>query len=400
MTHRERMLAALAGRPADRISWTPRLDLWYRANRRAGTLPAEYRKASLTEIVDDLGWGFHAVIPDFRDLAGGGDDSDRALGIYNLRVLPFRTVIENVEKSVTIQGERTIVEYRTPKGRVRTATLYTRAMEQAGISITHVDEHAFKSAADYPALGWLFENARVEENSAGYREFAASVGERGLAVARYNLAASPLHLIQCELMPVDLFFYEVHDHPDELAGLAGKVGLYYDRMLRSAAESAAEVILLGGNFDAMIQYPPFFEEHILPTLRRFADALHARGKFLMCHTDGENSGLLEHYLAAGLDVADSVCPAPMTRLSFKEVRDFFAGRITIMGGVPSVALLPQSMSGRDFSAYLDEFFEAVGAGDHLILGVSDTTPPAAGFERLREVARRVEEFGPVGEGAS
>jgi len=35
-------------------------------------------------------------------------------------------------------------------------------------------------------------------------------------------------------------------------------------------------------------------------------------------------------------VADSVCPAPMTKLTFKQHRDTFAGRVTIMGGIPSV----------------------------------------------------------------
>ena len=39
MTHKQTMLAVLRGQSVDRIPWVPRLDLWYRANRRAGTLP-------------------------------------------------------------------------------------------------------------------------------------------------------------------------------------------------------------------------------------------------------------------------------------------------------------------------------------------------------------------------
>jgi hypothetical protein len=41
------------------------MDLWYRANRLAGTLPARYRDASLVEMVDDMDIGYHAVVPDF-----------------------------------------------------------------------------------------------------------------------------------------------------------------------------------------------------------------------------------------------------------------------------------------------------------------------------------------------
>ena len=45
--------------------------------------------------------------------------------------------------------------------------------------------------------------------------------------------------------------------------------------------------------------------------------------------------------------------------------------------------------------YLDNFFADLGFGDHLILGISDTTPPAADFERIKSVGERVRSFGPV-----
>ena len=119
------------------------------------------------------------------------------------------------------------------------------------------------------------------------------------------------------------------------------------------------------------------------------------GSFLLTHTDGENTGLLDCYLESDIDVADSICPAPMTKLTFRQVREHFRGRVTIMGGIPSVCLLRDSMSDRAFDAYLDDFFTQIGAGDHLILGISDTTPPAAEFERLQRIGDRVRAFGPV-----
>ncbi len=395
MTHRERMLAAIRGEPTDRIPWAPRLDLWYRASKRAGTLPGNCRDASLTQLVDDLGVGFHAVVPDFRDLRGIEDDVDRALGLYNLKTMPYRTVLEDVRRSVRVDGDRTFVEYETPVGTLTTTVLYDEAMRKAGISLTHVEGHVFKGPEDYEALGFIFENARVEPNDEGYLEFAARVADRGIAVGFVNLAASPMHLVQHELMPLELFFYEMHDHPDEMALLARRIAAYWDRLLDVAARSPAEVLFLGGNYDASVTYPPFFHQHILPTLRAFARTLHARGKYLLTHTDGENAGLLSHYLDSEIDIADSICPAPMTKLSFREVRDAFGDRTTIMGGVPAIALLKSSMPERDFDAFLAEFFESVGRGDHLILGISDTTPPGAEFERILKVGRRVEEFGPV-----
>jgi uroporphyrinogen-III decarboxylase len=395
MTSRERMLAAIRGRPTDRIPWAPRLDLWYKANARAGTLPGKYRSATLADITDDLDMGFHAVVPDFRDLRGDEDDIDRALGIYNLRTMPCRTVFENVERKVHVAHDRTFVEYHTPLGAVRTTVLYDETMRQAGITITHVEGHAFKTVADYAPLGYIFENARVEPNYDGCREFASRIGDRGIAVGYVSAAASPMHLIQREMMPLDLFFYEMYDHGEELKHLAEQIATYWERMLDLAASSPAEVLFLGANYDASVTYPPFFAEHIAPTLKRFADVLHRRGKFLLTHTDGENTGLLPHYVESKIDIADSICPAPMTRLTFKEVRDFFAGRITIMGGIPSVALLKDSMPDKDFERFLDGFFADIGRGDHLILGISDTTPPGADFQRILKIAKRVDAFGAV-----
>lgn len=396
MTGKERMLAAIQGRPTDRIPWAPRLDLWFKANQRAGTLPPKLRNASLRDLVDDLGFDLHAVVPDFRDFRRPEDDLDRGLGIFNLRTMPYRTVLENVGRSARIEGDRTVVDYQTPFGSVQTAVLYDEAMRRAGITISHVERPPFQSERDYAALGYLFENARVEPQFGGFQEFADGVGDRGLPVAWVSAAASPMHFIQRELMRMDTFFYEMHDHPEAMARLAEQVGAYWGRIREVVLECPAQVFLVGANYDATVTYPPFFHDHILPGLRAFARDLHACGKWLLTHTDGENTGLLEHYLAAEVDIADSVCPAPMTKLTFQEVRDAFAGRITIMGGIPSVALLPSSMPERAFGRFLDHFFEEIGRGDHLILGISDTTPPAADFRRLLNIARRVEAFGAVG----
>ena len=396
MTHKEHMLAVLRGRPVDRIPWVPRLDLWYRANQRAGTLLARYANASLMEMVDDLGFGYHAVIPDFKDLRSAEDEVHRALGIYNLHFMPIRTVFEDVEWKMTQDGDRQIVEYHTPAGNLTTVTVYDEAMRAGGITITHVERYAFSGPQDYEPLCHLFSHARVEPNYEGYAAFAQKIGDRGFATAFLSSAASPMHLIQRELMPMDVFFYEMADRPEALERLAGCIGQYWRQMYAVAAQAPAEVFMLGANYHSTIQHPRFFAEHITPGLAEFGAMLHARGKFLLTHTDGENLGLLPHYLASGFDIADSVCPHPMTKLSLGDIRREFDGRITIMGGVPSVALLKSSMPDADFQDFLDDFFRQVGRGDHLILGISDTTPPAADFERLLRIRDRIEAFGPVG----
>jgi len=258
-----------------------------------------------------------------------------------------------------------------------------------------VEEYPIKTVDDYAAVAYIFANARVEENFEGYRDFASCIGDRGIAVAYVTSAASAMHYIQRELMTYETFFYHMYDHPEELAELSGQVQIYWNRLTRCALDCPADVFLLGANYDADLTYPPFFEQHLLPGLRAYADRLHAQGKYLLTHTDGENRGLLDLYVRAEIDIADSICPAPMTSHTIDQVREAFDGRITIMGGIPSVALLPDSMPEREFEEFLEKFFVNIGRGDHLILGIADTTPPAADFNRILRIGELVQQFGAV-----
>ena len=185
MNPKERMLATLRGEPTDAIPWAPRLDLWYDANRRAGTLPAKYKNARLEEITDDLGFGYHAIVPRFKDLRDPRDEVHRALGIYNLRTMPYATRLEGVDVAMTTEGDLTHVAYRTPAGDISTTVVYDENMRRAGISITHISEYAIKSSQDYAAVRYIFDHARVEPNREGYHDFARHVGRprHGLRVS-------------------------------------------------------------------------------------------------------------------------------------------------------------------------------------------------------------------------
>jgi hypothetical protein len=210
------------------------------------------------------------------------------------------------------------------------------------------------------------------------------------------MGASAMHHILHELMPYDLFFTEYYDHYDELLRLAERMAPYINKVIDIAIKSPADIIQSGTNYDVQITWPPFMEKHITPFLAETAEKCHAADKFLLTHTDGENKGLLPYFLKGRIDIADSVCPAPMTSLTLKEIREAFAGDITIWGGIPSISVLENSMSDYEFDAFLDDLFaKQVGSGDHLILSIADTAPPEMKFSRLEQISKRVKEFGPV-----
>jgi uroporphyrinogen-III decarboxylase len=85
----------------------------------------------------------------------------------------------------------------------------------------------------------------------------------------------------------------------------------------------------------------------------------------------------------------------MTKVTIAEVKKAFKGKVTVFGGIPSVALLEESMSDEEFEEFMKNLFREIAPGDRFILGVSDTTPPHAKFERLIRITEMTREWGKL-----
>ncbi|WP_319559095.1 uroporphyrinogen decarboxylase family protein [Marispirochaeta sp.] len=395
MNYSDIILAAIKGEPTPELPCAPRMDLWYLSNYYRGTLPKEYHNATLLDIMEDLDVGFNTTNPNFLERDSIDDEAHRALGRYQSSDIPYRVIVE-CDQKCRQEGDLYISEYFTPHGTIRTQTLYTEEMRKAGITNTHIQEKAFKSENDYAALGYVYEHMKVEPRPEAHEILRKRAGDRGPFIFWVTSEGSPYHLLSKYLMPFEIFCYEMFDHPEKMQELADRIRSSFYAALELGLNSEAEILRVGSNYDSTIENPPFFREHILPTLKDCADKAHEKGKFLLSHTDGENSGLLDLYMECGFDIADSVCPAPMTSVSFKEHRKVFTDKVSIYGGVPSIIFLPNSVSEYEFEKFLDDFLVDAGDGKKLIVSIADTAPPDANFNRIRKFIKKIKEFGPVG----
>jgi len=389
MTHRERCLAAIRGEVPDRLPWVPRLEFWHRVRLRQGTLPAELRSLTLTEITERLGVGCYSSVPDFTDLANPDAMVDRGLGIFHHWVFPYRVTLQDVDRRVSRRGQETIVEYRTPVGSIRTVSVMTEEMLDAGVSMSWVTEHAIREPRDFEVVGHIFSHLKVEPQFEGYLARRQEVGEQGVAVAFLLGPACPIHHIMKELMPVEQFFYAAYDYPEKVERLAEAIEPFYRQLQQVGADSPAEVIFLGSNYDDSITYPPFYEKHILPYLHDYGETLHQKGKYLMTHPDGENKRLLPLLVRSGFDIADSVCPYPMTSVRLEEFRAAFDDQITLWGGIPATLLCASSTPDDEFRRSIDELVERYRGESHFILGASDMVTADADWDRLQYITGRI-----------
>jgi len=389
------MLAALRGESADRIPWCPRMDLWCIANRSRGTLPERFAGMNTVQIAEELNVGCHAVRADYTLPRPPESQMLRGLGFDNHPDYPYRVEVDGLPVGFRTDGENWATRITTPAGEISTHIRQTDEMTREGISLPFVESYPIESGADLEPMAQVFGHLKVIPTPEKYASFQSRVGERGLAVASGMVAASPVHLMLHDLMPMDTFFYLYTDERHKLCKLAERMEPFFHAALEAAAACSAEAVLWGANFDRDLTYPPFFETEILPWLDRACRRIHAAGKAVVCHLDGENDQLFPLYRRAGFDMAESVCTKPMVKNTLKEIREGLGRGKAVWGGVPSVALLPHNMSDHHFEDFLDSTFAGLGAGDRLIFGVSDNVPPDADLGRLERIGERIEAFGPV-----
>lgn len=382
-------IRAIQGEETPTIPWIPRMDLWYIALRERGTLPGGLEDANVVDIAQYFGFGTHAVRADYTRPRDRDANMFRGLGYENHPDYPFRIELSSLPVDYSIEGEHTRTVVETPEGVVDFHLRYSASMRADGISQPFKLSYPVEELADLDAVASLFEHLEVIPAPDAYRNFHDRVGTSGLAVAHGSIAASPFHLLLHELMPMDRFFFWYHDHYDALKRFEERVKPFFERLIDAVAASGAEVALWGTNFDRDLTWPPFFAEDIAPWLMRVRDRFHEQGLKMLCHTDGENSGLFDSYRPVGFDVAESVCTAPMTELDLLTQRRGYGDEVTVWGGIPSVMLLADSTDRDTFEAYLarlgTELGELAPARSQLIIGVSDNVPPDCDLGRLRRV---------------
>ncbi|MDR1111197.1 MAG: corrinoid protein [Deltaproteobacteria bacterium] len=392
MNMRDRVLAAARGEMVDVWPYVPRIDLWHNANLRSGTTPREHEGRSIAEICRAEGWGSHHLVPRFLR---SGQQPHRALGLYNLPEQPYRVAFgPDVEVETILEGDYTTQIYHTRKGDVRTRTMYSDEMRASGASITWIDEHVIKTPADYEVVAHIFENLAVTPNYEEFQDWLENeVGDNGVGAAFASLASSPIHHVQKEFLDATDFYFHYNDHARHMARLGEGLSVFYDRIFRVILASPAKVILWGANFDDMITYPSYFVKEIQPWLRKVGPAFRDNGQVCICHCDGENHGLMDILPDSGFQVAEAICPWPMTKVRIGEYYGKWRDRLTIFGGIPSNILLDDLTSEADFESYLDSMFRDLTPGDRLIVGIADTTPPQANWDRLRRIGDRVAKEG-------
>ena len=364
LTYRQRILAALRGEPVDFIPWAPRWELFFDAARLDGRLPAKYAGWDIFDVTRDLGMGIKAN-----------------------RGSLFRLELSGVEVHKRQDGQDTITEYNTPYGAVRTVFRITPELEAEGVRGLEM-EYLIKGRADYDPVYYIVEHTKVIPTHEEYAVYDARVGEDGLAFP--NAGSCPMHRVQREYTGYQQSYYELSDNLPQVERLVEMLQAQFDEITRICAESIAPAVEADGNYDVSLHPPSYFDRWFRQPLKRFGDALHARGKLFVTHTDGQMAGLLESMLDIGADVGEAWSPYPQTTLTTADALEVWRGKVAIWGGL-STPILREAVSDAEFERHFLHFLREIAPGNRVVIGTGDNFPTDSSFDRVRQVTRLVEE---------
>lgn len=338
-----------------------RLDIWYEWLKSNNKLPAEVAGMSLREVESFLGLGHSA----------------RKAKVFE------QTLTSAVERVETGQGEKVIAEWHSDKGSLRKVVASTAEDQAAGIQPTIV-EHPIKTIDDYAIFEEVMQATMFTADYDSYRAYDAEVGDSGLPLVILHWI--PFHEILVQWTGYEAGYVHLFDAPEVFLHAVEVANDAYSRRCDIVADSPGELVMHGANFDAMITPPPVFREHFLPYAKRFNDKMHAKGKKVACHADGNMRGLLDLVVEAGYDVADCFACYPMVECTLAEARESWRDKVTIWGGIPSPLLEPSTTIDA-LDNYLAELDNAIGSNDRFILGLADQAMPTASWENIKHAAQ-------------
>ncbi len=258
------------------------------------------------------------------------------------------------DKMLRDQPGETIAEFKTPRGTLTTRTLLSLENVAQG-TVPMMKNHPVKGPDDYPAFEFIFEHAEFVPEFSRVEEMQARMGEFGFVVPMLNCI--PFQQLMLDHVGEVSFFYMLYDHPE----LVEKMMYLLDQViledLRQISSYSSMYVQFDDNLDGMITNPRLFKTFCLPYYQRYTDELHAQGKKVGSHTDGDLKSLLEMLAKLGLDVCELFSPTPLTECTLDEALEAWKKSGPMIWGVFLLLSLSNRPKKQIFATILIRYYK-------------------------------------------
>jgi len=349
-------------RAGGKIIWQPRIGAWLTEKQfQHQPLPDWAEGKCDNEILRAM--GISARLYDFNGCFVSQEDP--AVKHHQRQLNEWDTEVV----SETPAGEQTVVHHRSPNTWAGWPIKWPIACEE-----------------DMKVAIWREEHKTWSFNQQLYDELLAKWGDLGaptMYMPRVNVQS-----LYIDSMGTEQAILAIYDYPDTCEAYFRALDESHDLLIQVLADSPVQLINFGDNVHSGTLPPPLFTKYVLPAYQRRCERLHAAGKFVHAHWDGDCRPLLPYVHETGLDGIEAVTPTPQGDVTLEETAEAL-GDMFLIDGLPAV--------------YFDHTFDEQVLIDctrkiidlfapNLILGISDEISTYGDIDRVNTVTRIVDDY--------
>ncbi len=363
MTRKELNLAIFEG-TADKVLWQPRLETWIEHHMWRGTLPKRFQGMSNLEIYDELGASIRY-------------EASRGLE----RLEPHEDVVHIQER----HPDHTVYRIRTPLGEL--TTVYQDIWEGDRRVNSRIVEWPVRTVEDLRVLTDLVDRKQFRTNHEAFKEAASRVGHR--AEPTLFLSSSGFTELIKEYCGLVETFYLLYDHTADVEAYLEACDRRDDRLIDAALELPCRLFNLGDHATNEFTPPPILKKYLLPRWQRIADRLHAAGRFVHTHWDGNSVTMLPYARETRLDGIEALTPVPMGDMTLEQIKEAVGDTMVVLDLIRAIDFLP----GFPVEELLDFARRAIDMfAPKLILGISDEISQVGEIEKVEAVSKLVDDI--------
>ena len=357
MTSKERILAALHGKPVDHIPFCPFLAyVWEhfpQAIRDAGQL------------------AFHDRI--------GADPLWRGAPCPVKAIPP-----SGMECKYTESNGRSGMAITTPVGSLHQSW----ARSEIG-NTSFLIEHPLKTEKDYKVQVWIEENTTLSYDLAPVNSHFDGEGTAGLSLGMLiPRGKSAFQTLIEHLAGTEELVFALADFPDAVVSLWRAMVEKDIEAVRLAAQSPYSHFITWEDSSTQNYSPTQYDTYIGSEIGEWCRILSDHGKYYTQHACGHLAALIARMKAHGVYAVESISPPPTGNITIRDARRVMGSSMAIIGGIEPTQFL--RLSEADLKPYVQSVIDEA-AGGPFVLANSDSCPPGvtlSKFELVADIARR------------
>lgn len=285
-------------------------------------------------------------------------------GLGVLRFVPtWETEYENVaisDETVTIGGrEMQRQTWRTPVG---------------DLSATWAGEwhqkYFLETADDYRVMTYIVQHTQTRPAYDAFRAAEAALPPHVIAVPR--MGRTPLQTILVDYAGLANFAIHLYEYADEVRALYDALLVNFRRLIDIVAGGPGRYVNVLENFTAETLGPRRYAEFLLPVYEETFGTLHAAGKVVGCHYDGQLRAVKDLVAGAPIDLIESLTPPPEGDMTLAEARAAWPDKLFWSNVNLGCFELPPAELKREMARRVAE---GAPDGRRLAFEVSEDRPP-------------------------